>query len=190
MSIEANPISRSGLWRISAVMLLAALAVSCGSDAAGSSSAGAAAEQAASAPAPAVAASETVPGTTDAPAVVDRPTKPEYIRAAEAVCAQHTERTQLAVKQWKRDHDLNPDEVAPMELQVPIQQELVVPEVVAEFNELRALTRPLGDEAVLQRWFDAFDALLPAWREDPVNDDHWVEANAISEAYGINPEVC
>jgi hypothetical protein len=179
--------SRTPTW-----LLIAAVATSCGAN--GTSSAApdvTSSPVVASTPAVATASPGTEAPSTGAPSpAADRPTKPQYIQMAEALCEVHNQHNHDALRQWKIDHGLDPDDLAPMELQEPMQKEVLVPDIVAEFNELRALARPVGDEAALQRWFDAFDAMAPAWKEDPVNDEHWIDVNAISQAYGINPDVC
>lgn len=122
------------------------------------------------------------PATTATATPADAPTKAEYITEADAICTSMQQEFQAAALQL----NANPEDVAAL----GTFQDAATALVRDHVSQLRALTQPVGDEAVLENVYSELDGAADTIESTPTADlltinDPFENADAAAQEYGF-----
>ena len=112
---------------------------------------------------------------TDAEPAVEAPSKAEYIAQADQICRESNQEIEQAIE------DAPATEAPPEEFIT----ETMVPLFEQEFEQLRALTPPAGDEETVDRIYSAAEEGVAQIKEDASNFQQTGEAAGLQEASGL-----
>jgi hypothetical protein len=117
------------------------------------------------------------------------PTKAVFIKEADAVCTAADTKLSEEVVGFAEDHgiDIEKEEEPSKDQQVEIYEQIVLPNIAKQAEELEALTPPKGDESTVEDLTSTLTSEVEEAEADPsnINTDALEEASKKAQAYGL-----
>jgi hypothetical protein len=137
-----------------AILSMAALAVGCGGSEGDSGKTAATASN----------ASDT---TTEAASSGKSLTKAEFVKAAEEVCRKAGPREYAEANAYANKHQKELNQLAPIPREEKMIRAIVLPSILRQLEELRAIGLPKGDEKQIKAIFSAIETGVEEARKNP-----------------------
>ena len=121
-------------------------------------------------------------GSSESADTASAPTKPQYVKEADSICAKAEGKQFQLIVAYKKKHPAAEEE----EMVKPA----AIPPLEEEMSGIKALAVPEGDEAQVQAWIHAFEATLEKVKNDPrsilnLRNNPFGDANKQAEKYGF-----
>lgn len=118
------------------------------------------------------------------------PTKAVFIKEADQICSQADERLNDEVTEFAEANDIPLENGEPTkEQQIEVYEEVVLPNVAQQGEDIAALTPPEGDEQTIEEITDALAAGVEEAEADPERltegDNPLADASQKARAYGM-----
>jgi ABC-type glycerol-3-phosphate transport system substrate-binding protein len=129
-------------------------------------------------------------GSTEADSGGSAPTKAAFIKEADKVCGKAEEELTEEVTEFAKEHKIPIEKSEPSEdQQTELFQEVVLPNIARQGEELAALTPPEGDEGTIEDLTSTLESEVEeAEDEGGVSDTALAGATKKARAYGF--KVC
>ena len=118
------------------------------------------------------------------------PTKAVFIKEADEICGDADEAMNEEIGEYAKENDIPIEKEEPsQEQQIEIYEEVVLPNVARQGEEIAALTPPAGDEATIEELTDALASGVEDAEADPKQlvegGDPLADASKQAQAYGF-----
>jgi ABC-type glycerol-3-phosphate transport system substrate-binding protein len=115
------------------------------------------------------------------------PTKTAFIKEADKVCGAAEEELTEEVKAFAKEHNIPLEKEEPSKAQqTELFQEVILPNIAKQGEELEALTPPEGDEATIQDLTSTLETeVAEAEEEDGIGEGALAGATKKARAYGF-----
>jgi len=123
-------------------------------------------------------------GDDDSGSTAAAPTKAQFVKEADAICAKGNEEISAQIKESGIDGE-------PSEAQlIEVVEEIVIPETAKQGEQISELTPPEGDEETVEEITTALAEGVAEAEEDPAavtagGDGPFTEATDLAKAYGL-----
>ena len=129
---------------------------------------------------------ETTDGSTESSGTA--PTKAAFIKEGDAICTKDEAELNKEIEAFAKENniDLEKAELSP-DQETELFQELVLPNIAKQGEELAALTPPEGDEETVEELTDTLNSEVEEAEEEggQPNNDTLAEATKLAKAYGF-----
>ena len=125
-------------------------------------------------------------GSTEADGGGAAPTKAAFIKEADKVCGDAENELTEEVTEFAEKHDIPLEKEPSKDQQTELFQEVVLPNIARQGEELAALTPPEGDEGTIEGLTSTLeDEVVEAEEEGGVGDGALAGATKQARAYGF-----
>lgn len=118
------------------------------------------------------------------------PTKAAFVKEADAICTTSEKESEAEFEEFSKEHELG--EGAPSKAQeLEIAEQIVIPTIAKQQEEIAALTPPSGDEEEVEEIVDTLGEEIEAAEEDPrsaLESGTFADASRMARDYGM--KVC
>lgn len=117
-------------------------------------------------------------------------TKAQFVKQGNAICAAGNKKMEGEFEAFAKEHNLS-EKKAPSEAQfTELAEQIIVPGVSTQVEELRGLPAPSGDEEQVDEILTAAEDAVAETEDDPSSvadekTDPFAEANKLARAYGL-----
>lgn len=117
-------------------------------------------------------------------------TKAEFVKKGNAICAKTEKEVAEGVAKFTKEHNFSEKKPPTAKQIAELAEEVLVPKVRKQIDEIRALGIPSGDEKEVEAIFAAAEEALKETEEDPSvfgkgGVGPFVKANKLSREYGL-----
>jgi hypothetical protein len=129
----------------------------------------------------------TTGGSTEADSGGAAPTKAAFIKEGDKVCREAEAELTEEVKEFAKQHDIPIGNEEPNEAQqTELFQQVILPNIAEQGEELAALTPPEGDEATIEELTDTLEEeVTEAEEEGGLGEEALAGASKQAKAYGF-----
>lgn len=115
--------------------------------------------------------------------------KADFLKQANAICEEGNENINAKFEEFTKENNLSETEEPPKEVQEEAIEEVLIPAINTQIEEIRALGTPEGDEGELEEVFSSEEGVLEEAEEEPTilfeNTATQKEANKVAREYGL-----
>jgi len=117
-------------------------------------------------------------------------TKAEFVKQGNAICAKGNKEIEGEFEGFAKEHNLSGDKEPSKEVLGEAAEDIVIPSVNVQVEELRELEAPSGEEDQVDEILTAAEEALETGEEDPValtneDEDPFAKANKLAQDYGL-----
>jgi hypothetical protein len=126
-------------------------------------------------------------GSTESESDGGGPTKVAFIKEGDQVCSKAESELTKEVKEFAKEHNIPLGGEAPSEAQqIELFQQVILPNIGKQGEELAALTPPAGDEATVEELTSTLeDEVKEAEEEGGLGEKALAGATKLAKAYGF-----
>jgi hypothetical protein len=120
-------------------------------------------------------------------------TKAEFVKQADAICAKGGKEINAGFEEFTQEKGISETKAPPKDVQEEAVEEILIPSIGRQIDEVKALGTPAGDEGELDEVIGAEEEVLEEGEENPlamINGESAKEkeANKLASDYGL--KVC
>jgi hypothetical protein len=117
--------------------------------------------------------------------------KAEFIKEGNAICAEGNQAAEAEVEEFLKDKNLPANEAPSEASLVEAVEQVFLPNIRQQLDELRALGVPSGDREQVEEMFEAIEKALQKGEENPNSllvegGGPFTEANKLAREYGLD----
>jgi ABC-type Fe3+-citrate transport system substrate-binding protein len=116
--------------------------------------------------------------------------KAEFVKEANAICTKGGKSINAEFEEFSKENNLSQTKAPPKQVQEEAVEQILIPSIRRQVDEVKALGTPEGDEGELQEAIAAQEEVIEEGEEDPVTllegeSAKQKEANKMARDYGL-----
>ena len=116
--------------------------------------------------------------------------KAEFLKQGNKICTEGGKQINSEFEEFSKENELSETEAPPKPVQEEAAEEILIPAINQQIEEIRALGTPEGDEGELEEVFTAEEEVLEEAEENPISileseSAKQKEANKLAKDYGL-----
>jgi hypothetical protein len=117
-------------------------------------------------------------------------TKAAFLKKGNAICAKGNEKVEAGFESFSKQHHLSQSREPSDAVQEEAAEEVLIPAITAQLEEIRALGTPKGDEGELEEILVGAEEAVEEGEEDPATllgnePGKFTEVNKMARRYGL-----
>lgn len=115
--------------------------------------------------------------------------KADFLKKGNAICEKGNETINAEFEEFTKEKNLSETEEPPKEVQEEAIEQILIPAINTQIDEIKALGTPEGDEGELEEVFTSEEGVVEEAEEEPTvlfeNTAAQKEANKVAREYGL-----
>jgi hypothetical protein len=116
--------------------------------------------------------------------------KAEFVKQGNAICTKGNEQIESEFEEFSKERNLSETKAPPKAVQEEGAEEILIPAINQQVEEIKALGTPEGDEAEVEEIFTTVEEAIEEGEEDPTSlfgsgPGKFKEANKLAREYGL-----